>query len=137
MPVGCTTSLPHIFTSPARRHRYIDVRSTCGFTPLHHAIVCTQVPCVGLLLSLGADPTFRSLYEGLDWIRCSRGSSALHLAARKGHEQMCKLLVRAQVGLWAELPSGYAMDVQSLCLGGSSAHRVSGAGCAAAARGRV
>ncbi len=74
------------------------MRSTCGFTPLHHAIVCSQVASVELLLSLGADPTFRSLYEGLDWIRCTRGSSALHLAARKGNAEMCKLLIRAQVG---------------------------------------
>jgi ankyrin repeat protein len=57
-----------------------------------------QPSCVELLVSLGANLTFRSLYDGLDWIRCTKGSSALHLAARKGHLEMCKLLIRAQVG---------------------------------------
>jgi hypothetical protein len=45
-------------------HRYLDVRTSCGFTPVHHAIACNRNSTIELLLSLGADPTTRSLYEG-------------------------------------------------------------------------
>ncbi len=45
-------------------HRYLDVRTSSGFTPVHHAIACNRNSTIELLLSLGADPTTRSHYEG-------------------------------------------------------------------------
>ncbi len=59
--------------------------------------VCAQAGAVAALLSFDASLFVRSRSYGTDWIEAAPGSTALHLAAIHGSEEICKLLLGAYV----------------------------------------
>ena len=50
-----------------------------------------------MLLNMEANPLLSTLFDSLDTINCTKGTTALHLAARQGNEAMAKQLLRAYV----------------------------------------
>jgi ankyrin repeat protein len=78
-------------------YSYVDVRTQTGFSALHFAVHAGSQQCLAVLLNLGANPLLSSLFDSLDTINCSRGTTALHLAARQGNEAIAKQLLRAYV----------------------------------------
>jgi len=74
---------------------YIDVRTSSGFTPLHHAIYAGAVEAAAMLCAMGASPTAQSTFANLDWMSCAAGSTPLHLAAARGALPLAKMVLKA------------------------------------------
>ncbi|KAG2484759.1 hypothetical protein HYH03_016413 [Edaphochlamys debaryana] len=74
--------------------RLVDLPNHSGYAPLHFAAAAAQPRALGALLTGGANVASRSWYDGHDWITCPRGSTALHLCARRGDVGMCKIILR-------------------------------------------
>jgi ankyrin repeat protein len=85
------------FFCPSRSCSYVDVRTQTGFSAMHFAVHTNSQQCLAALLNLGANPLLSSLFDSLDTINCSKGTTALHLAARQGNEAIIKQLLRAYV----------------------------------------
>lgn len=77
-------------------HRYVDVRTLSGFTPLHLAARAGALEAAAALVQAGATLTGRNLHNS-EWLDCARGTTPLHLAARQGNRDMCLLLLAAWV----------------------------------------
>jgi hypothetical protein len=76
---------------------YVDVRTQTGFTAVHFAVQSNNQESLAMLLNMEANPLLSTLFDSLDTINCTKGTTALHLAARQGNEAMAKQLLRAYV----------------------------------------
>lgn len=77
--------------------RLVDLGNFCGYTPLHYAAAANKPCALAALMAGGANIACRTWSEGSDWVSGRRGSTALHLAARRGDEDMCKAILRHYV----------------------------------------
>lgn len=75
----------------------MDVRTQAGHTAVHFAVQSNSQVTLAVLLNMGANPLLSSLFDCMDTINCSKGTTALHLAARQGNLAIAKQLMRAYV----------------------------------------
>jgi ankyrin repeat protein len=77
--------------------RYMDVRNQVGHTAVHYAVQAGAQQTLAVLLSAGANPSFTSLFDCMVWDNLPKGSSPLHVAARKNEPALAMQLLKAYV----------------------------------------
>lgn len=77
--------------------KYVDVRTASGLTAIHFAVHAGNQQLLATLLNMGANPLLASLFDCLDSINATRGTTALHVAARFGNGLIVKQLLKAYV----------------------------------------
>ncbi|KAK9810494.1 hypothetical protein WJX72_011736 [[Myrmecia] bisecta] len=78
------------------RHRFVDIRSESGFTPLHFAVSGGNLAAVKCLLRKGAT-THSQVVQGNCYSVWPVGSSPLHIAAAKGSTAIVRSILQAAV----------------------------------------
>ncbi|GLI67899.1 hypothetical protein VaNZ11_012223 [Volvox africanus] len=73
--------------------RLVDLPNFCGYTAAHFAAVNHKPRAMAALLAGGANIAARCWSEGSDWISGPAGSTPLHLAARRGDIELCKMMM--------------------------------------------
>lgn len=80
--------------------RFIDLRTSTGFSALHHAAFWGYAGVARVLMAAGADALLMtatsSTTEGFELV-ASGGSCALHLAAANGHRHVAAAILQAYV----------------------------------------
>lgn len=76
--------------------RYANVRNQAGLTAVHYAVRAAAGQALEVLLRGGANPGLVSFIDCM-WEGLPRGSSPLHLAARKNDNALALQLLRAHV----------------------------------------
>ena len=81
-----------------------------GYTPLHYAMASERPAALQALLAAGANVCARSCVEGGpgDWIGTRRGSTVLHIAARRNYVAEAKAVLR----IYVSVPAGMCAWVQ-------------------------
>ncbi|WIA34901.1 hypothetical protein OEZ86_013188 [Tetradesmus obliquus] len=79
--------------------RYANVRNQAGLTAVHYAVRAAAAQALEVLLRGGANPGLVSFIDCM-WEGLPRGSSPLHLAARKNDNALALQLLRAHADLW-------------------------------------
>ncbi|WIA14729.1 hypothetical protein OEZ85_003218 [Tetradesmus obliquus] len=79
--------------------RYANVRNQAGLTAVHYAVRASAAQALEVLLRGGANPGLVSFIDCM-WEGLPRGSSPLHLAARKNDSGMAMQLLRAYAEQW-------------------------------------
>jgi hypothetical protein len=77
--------------------RYMDVRNQVGHTAVHYAVQAGAQGGLAMLLSAGANPSFASLCDCMVWDNLPKGSSPLHVAARRNEPALALQLLKAYV----------------------------------------
>eukprot|EP00798_Chlamydomonas_sp_ICE-L_P003791 gene3791-13860_t len=75
--------------------RNLDTPNAAGFTPLHHAVWGRQGAAVQILLQHGADMMSTNTRAAGDIVTCPPGTTPLHLAACRGHMEICRILLKS------------------------------------------
>ncbi|GLI68253.1 hypothetical protein VaNZ11_012606, partial [Volvox africanus] len=77
-------------------NNYVDVRNHAGCTPLHYAVWGRQSGSVQVLLQHGADVMPRNSLPAQELTPPVMvvGSTPLHLAAARGHVEICRILLK-------------------------------------------
>lgn len=93
--------------------RYANIRNNTGLTAVHYAVRAGAAQVLQVLLCGGANPLLTSFINCM-WEGLPRGSSPLHLAARKNDNALALQLLRAYVSavLWPD-PSRVANSLRS------------------------
>ncbi|GIL90945.1 hypothetical protein Vretimale_17103 [Volvox reticuliferus] len=73
--------------------RLVDLPNFCGYTAAHFAAIAHKPRAMAALLAGGANIAARCWSEGNDWISGPAGSTPLHLAARRGDIELCKMVM--------------------------------------------
>lgn len=82
---------------PLLRNRYPDVRNTVGHTAVHYAVQGGAQQALAVLLSAGANPLMASLCDCMVCDNLPKGSSPLHVAARRNEPALAMQLLKAYV----------------------------------------
>lgn len=77
--------------------RYVDVRTQSGFTAVHFAVHHNSQQALAAMLNHGGHMMLSSLFDSLDCINCTKGTTPLHLAARNGNTAIAQQLLKAYV----------------------------------------
>mmetsp|Transcript_5159 Transcript_5159/g.12689 ORF Transcript_5159/g.12689 Transcript_5159/m.12689 type:complete len:1024 (-) Transcript_5159:483-3554(-) len=78
--------------------RFVDVQNSSGFTALHFAVAAGHVDIVEILLSARANTSLANHVAGHGWLApCPRRSNPLHIAARRGHVEITRTIVRSHM----------------------------------------
>ncbi|KAF6260885.1 ankyrin repeat-containing domain protein [Scenedesmus sp. NREL 46B-D3] len=80
--------------------RYVDVRNEVGHTAVHYAVQAGAQQTLAVLLSVGANPSLVSLLDCMVWDNLPKGSSPLHVAARKNDPALAMHLLKAYAEQW-------------------------------------
>jgi ankyrin repeat protein len=75
----------------------MDVRNQVGHTAVHYAVQAGAQQALAVLLSTGANPSFVSLCDCMLWDNLPKGSSPLHVAARRNEPALAMQLLKAYV----------------------------------------
>ncbi|WIA14730.1 hypothetical protein OEZ85_003219 [Tetradesmus obliquus] len=87
--------------SPNAAHtRYSDVRNTVGHTAVHYAVQAGAQQALAVLLSAGANPLMASLCDCMVCDNLPKGSSPLHVAARRNEPALATQLLTAYAEHW-------------------------------------
>jgi ankyrin repeat protein len=73
------------------------VRNQLGHTAVHYAVQAGAQQALAVLLAAGANPSFTSLFDCMVWDNLPKGSSPLHVAARKNEPALAMQLLKAYV----------------------------------------
>lgn len=77
------------------RHRFVEVRTSSGYTPLHFAVASGSVPAIRVLCAYGAKLESSNTHCADDfWVSCSTYTTPLHLAATLGFTEVAMALLR-------------------------------------------
>ncbi|WIA34900.1 hypothetical protein OEZ86_013187 [Tetradesmus obliquus] len=79
--------------------RYANIRNNTGLTAVHYAVRAGAAQVLQVLLCGGANPLLTSFIDCM-WEGLLRGSSPLHLAARKNDNALALQLLRAYAEQW-------------------------------------
>ncbi|GFR52870.1 hypothetical protein Agub_g15498 [Astrephomene gubernaculifera] len=87
------------FVEPGREEElagYVDARNHAGCTPLHYAVWGRQSGSVQVLLQHGADVLPRNSRPAQELTPAVNvvGSTPLHLAAARGHVEICRIILK-------------------------------------------
>lgn len=77
--------------------RLINGANKAGFAPLHYAAWHGCTATAHLLLTYGANPTRINSKQTDGYLRCSEGSTPLHIAVIKAHYNFTWLLLKYHV----------------------------------------
>lgn len=94
--------------------QYVNVRTSCGHTALHHAAVRGHTCVAEVLVRHGSVLGAPSLHQHLDLLLQFKGTTALHAAAARGHTELCQVLLRAQFER-STLSAQGPLDIRQRC----------------------